>query len=69
MRIQQYEREKVMEKIQSDDMRTVQLKQEKQSLLAARFQMRSQADKQKQEMMQAFERMQNKGKIDVRSPI
>jgi hypothetical protein len=50
-------------------MRTVQLKQEKQSLLAARFQMRSQADKQKQEMMQAFERMQNKGKIDVRSPI
>jgi hypothetical protein len=27
--------------------------------------MRSQADKQKQEMMQAFEKMQAKGKIDV----
>ena len=47
MRIQQYERERVMEKIQGDDIRTQQLKEEKQGLLAARFQMRSQADKQK----------------------
>jgi hypothetical protein len=28
--------------------------------------MRSQADKQKEEMMKAFEKMQAKGKIDVR---
>ncbi len=65
-RIQQYEREKVMEKIQSDDVRTLQLKAERNNLLAARREMRSQADKQKEEMMKAFEKMQAKGKIDVR---
>jgi len=65
-RIQQYEREKVMEKIQNDDTRTLQVKVERDNLLAARREMRSQADKQKEEMMKAFERMQLKGKIDVR---
>jgi len=66
-RIQQYEREKVMEKIQNDDTRTLQVKAERNNLLAARREMRSQADKQKEEMMKAFERMQLKGKIDVRT--
>jgi hypothetical protein len=42
---------------------------EKNNLLNARREMRSQADKQKEEMMKAFERMQNKGKIDVRTII
>lgn len=65
-RIQQYERDKVMEKIQNDDTRTLQVKAERNNLLAARREMRSQADKQKEEMMKAFERMQLKGKIDVR---
>jgi hypothetical protein len=55
-----------MEKIQLDDQRTWALKSEKQNLLAARFEMRSQADKQKEEMMKAFENMQKKGKLDVR---
>lgn len=55
-----------MEKIQMDDQRTWALKSEKQNLLAARFEMRSQADKQKEEMMKAFENMQRKGKLDVR---
>jgi hypothetical protein len=55
-----------MEKIQLDDQRTWALKSEKQNLLAARFEMRSQADKQKEEMMKAFENMQRKGKLDVR---
>lgn len=45
-------------------MRAQSLKEQKQELLAARFQMRSQAEKQKEEMMKAFERMQAKGKID-----
>ena len=49
-----------------DDQRTWALKSEKQNLLAARFEMRSQADKQKEEMMKAFENMQRKGKLDVR---
>ena len=48
-----------------DDQRTWALKSEKQNLLAARFEMRSQADKQKEEMMKAFENMQRKGKLDV----
>ena len=48
-----------------DDQRTWALKSEKQNLLASRFEMRSQADKQKEEMMKAFENMQRKGKLDV----
>ena len=39
---------------------------EKNNLLQARREMRSHADKQKEEMVKAFERMQMKGKIDVR---
>lgn len=66
-RIQQYERDKVLQKIQSDDLRTFQLKEEKSNLLNARIQMRTQADKQKEEMTKAFEKMQAKGKIDVRN--
>lgn len=46
-------------------MRTYQLKMEKNNLLAARREMRSHADKQKEEMMKVFERMQLKGKVDV----
>jgi hypothetical protein len=64
-KIQEYEREKTLQKIQSDDLRTLQLKMEKSNLLAARREMRSHADKQKEEMMKAFERMQAKGKVDV----
>ena len=66
-RIQEYEREKVKEKIVMDDVRSYQLKEEKQNLLQARREMRSQADKKKQEMQQAFERMQLKGTINVRT--
>jgi hypothetical protein len=54
-----------MQKIQMDDQKTWALKAEKQGLLAARFEMRSQAEKQKEEMMKAFENMQRKGKLDV----
>jgi hypothetical protein len=43
------------------------LKQEREALLAARFDMRKQADFQKQHMMQAFEKMKLKGKIDVKT--
>jgi hypothetical protein len=41
MRIQEYGREKVMQKIMSEDLRTYSLKQEKNNLLAARREMRS----------------------------
>lgn len=64
-RIQDYEKERVLSKIQSDDIRTYQIKAERNSLLAARREMRSQAEKQKEEMMKAFERMQSKGKVNV----
>ena len=45
MRIQEYGREKVMQKIMSEDLRTYSLKQEKNNLLAARREMRSQAER------------------------
>lgn len=43
-KIQQYKREKIMEKIISDDIRSQQLKSEKEALLVARGEMRKQAD-------------------------
>ena len=66
-KIQQYKREKVFEKIVHDDMRSIQIRSEKENLLEARKEMRKQADLQKQQMVEAFEKMKLKGKVDVSS--
>lgn len=50
-----------MEKIISDDIRSQQLRQEKEALLIARGEMRKQADLQKQKMMETFEKMKTTG--------
>jgi hypothetical protein len=57
----------VLEKIVSDDMRSMQIKAERESLLVTRGLMRKQADLQKQHMVEAFEKMKLKGKVDVRT--
>ena len=64
-KIQQYQREKVLEKIMSDDARAMQIKAERENLLVTRGLMRKQADLQKQQMLEAFERLKLKGKADV----
>jgi hypothetical protein len=40
------------------------IKKEKEKLLETRFHVRREADKQKQQIMEAFESMKKKGKID-----
>ena len=63
-KIQQYKREKVFEKIVQDDMRSMHIRSEKENLLEARKEMRKQADLQKQQMMETFDKMKLKGKVD-----
>lgn len=61
---QDYQKQKTLEKIQYDNMKSVQLQREKDKLLETRFQVRREADKQKQQIMDTFETMKKKGKID-----
>ena len=53
-----------MEKIIADDMRTMSLKEEKNNLLIARSEMKKEAERQKQQMLETFEKMKLKGKIN-----
>ena len=55
----------MLQKIVSDDMRSMQIKAERENLLVTRGLMRKQADLQKQNMVEAFEKMKLKGKVDV----
>ena len=61
---QGYKKDKIMEKINFDNMKTVHVRNEKQKLLETRFQVRREAEKQKTSIMEAFELMRKKGKID-----
>ncbi len=63
---QQYQKDIVQEKIQYDNMRSMQVQREKEKLLESRFQVRREADKQKQDIFNKFESMKKKGKVDVR---
>jgi hypothetical protein len=64
-RIQEYQKEKVMEKIESDNERSARILAEKAALLETRQKLRKQVDFQKQRAIEAFERMKKKGKLDV----
>ena len=61
---QEYKKLKVLEKIEFGNMKGEQIKKEKEKLLETRFHVRREADKQKQTVLEAFENMKKKGKID-----
>jgi hypothetical protein len=61
---QEYKKAKVLEKIEFGNLKTEHVKKEREKLLDTRFQVRREADKQKQTIMDAFETMKKKGKID-----
>lgn len=63
-RAQEYKKQKVLEKIEFGNMKGEHLKKEKEKLLETRFSVRREADKQKQNILDAFETMKKKGKID-----
>lgn len=64
---QQFKKDKILEKIEFDNMKTQHVRKEKEKLLETRFQVRREADKQKTQIMEAFEMMKKKGKIDSAS--
>ncbi len=61
---QDYKKQKVMEKIEYGNMKTEHVKKEKDKLMETRFSVRREAEKQKESIMNAFETMKKKGKID-----
>lgn len=54
----------MLEKIEFDNVKTMTIKMEKDKLLQSRAQIRREAEKQKQEIVQTFEKMRRKGRID-----
>ncbi len=63
-RAQEYQKSKILEKIEYDNSKSAQLRKEREKLLETRFHVRRDADKQKKTIMEAFETMKKKGKID-----
>lgn len=61
---QNYKKQKILEKIEFDNLKTEHLRKEKAKLLETRFAVRRQADQQKQQILEAFEGMKKKGKFD-----
>src|SRR5437762_2561306 len=61
---QDYKKSKIIEKIEFDNMKSEHLRKEKEKLIDTRFSVRREADKQKQQILEAFETMKKKGKID-----
>ncbi len=61
---QEYKKTKVLEKIEFGNAKSEHVRREKEKLLETRFAVRREADKQKQTVLEAFESMKKKGKID-----
>jgi hypothetical protein len=53
-----------LEKIEYDNSKSENLRIEKEKLFASRASIRKEADKQKQTILGAFEKMRKRGKID-----
>lgn len=61
---QEYQKQKVLEKIDYDNSRSAHLRKEREKLLETRFAVRREANKQTQQILEAFETMKKKGRID-----
>lgn len=61
---QQYQKARILEKIEFDNLKTSQVRKEKDKLLETRFQVRREAERQKQHIMETFEQLKKKGKVD-----
>lgn len=63
-RAQEYKKSLIMEKIEYDNLKTQTLMSEKERLFSSRASIRREADRQKQAIMDQFEKMRKKGKLD-----
>lgn len=61
---QDYKKTKVLEKIEYGNMKSEHVRKEKEKLMETRFSVRREAEKQKATILEAFENMKKKGKID-----
>ncbi len=66
-RMIEYQKEKLMERIEADNERANRVQLEKAALLATRHNLRKKVDMQKAKVMDEFEKMKRRGKIDVRT--
>ena len=60
----EYKKGKILEKIEYDQIKGEQIQKEKAKLMETRFAVRKEADKQKSTILNAFESMKKKGRID-----
>ena len=60
---QEYHKKRILDKIEYDNTKTQTVKEEKGKLMEVRNQVRREADKQKQQVMETFEQMKKKGKV------
>lgn len=60
----EYKKAKILEKIEFGNMKGEHIRKEKGKLMETRFAVRKESDKQKQTIVNAFESMKKKGKID-----
>ena len=63
-RAQEYKKKLILDKIEYDNHKTESLKTEKQRLFSSRAQIRRDADKQKQLIVETFEKMRKRGRLD-----
>jgi len=64
-RMNDYRKEKLMEKIELDNDRSAKINNEKAALIETRQMLRKKVERQKAKVMEVFEKMKKKGKIDV----
>lgn len=63
-----YQRDKLLERIETDNEKSQRIMQEKAALLETRHKLRKQVDRQKAKVLEEFEKMKKQGKIDVLFP-
>ena len=63
-RAQEYKKQQILDKIEYDNQKTEALRIEKERLFASRASIRREAEKQKQQILDTFEQMKKRGKLD-----
>lgn len=63
-RAQEYKKKMILDKIEYDNSKGQAIKQEKQELFSTRATIRREADRQKQKILETFEKMRRKGRLD-----
>lgn len=63
-RAQEYKKKLILDKIEYDNSKTESLQAEKKKLFSSRAQIRRDADRQKQKIVETFEKMRKRGRLD-----